>query len=236
MHHRTVEEVMTREVVSVRPTTTFKEIVELFTRNDITAVPVLDPRDNPVGLVSEADLIRKEAVRPDPEGHGGPLWMRPRDRARAEAVTAGEIMTSPVRTARPGWTLVETAREMDQHKVKRLPVVDEAGQLIGIVSRCDLLSVFLREDSAIAQEINHEVLEQTMRLIPGAVRATVHQGVVSLRGQVDRKTMVPVLERLCRSVDGVVSVDGYLDYIFDDTHPGARPAAAGRNTGQTLLR
>ncbi|MEU2632431.1 CBS domain-containing protein [Kitasatospora sp. NPDC007106] len=102
MQHRSVHDVMTQEVVTARPDTPFKAVVGLFHRNDITAVPVLDDQDRPIGMVSEADLIRKEAVLPDPEGRTPGRWLPPKDRARAEAETAGGLMTSPAVTARRG--------------------------------------------------------------------------------------------------------------------------------------
>jgi CBS-domain-containing membrane protein len=217
MQYRTLHDVMTHEVVTARPHTTFKEIVELFHRNDITAVPVIDAQNHPIGVVSEADVIRKEAALPDPEGHAPRSWMRPRDHQRAEAETAEGLMTRPVITARPEWSIVEAARAMDRNKIKRLPVVDETGRLAGIVSRCDLLQPFLRHDTAIREEIAHDVLGQTVRLPADSVRVTVLDGVVTVTGTVEKRSLIPIIERLCRSVDGVVSVHQTLDYTSDDT-------------------
>ncbi|MET8703514.1 CBS domain-containing protein [Kitasatospora sp. NPDC004723] len=219
MQHRSVKDVMTREVVTARPETPFKEIVALFHRNDITAIPVLDAQGGPLGMVSEADLLRKEAVLPDPEGRYPGRWLDAKDRARAEAETAGGLMTSPVITARAEWTITEAARAMDKHRVKRLAVVDEVGRLVGIVSRRDLLQVFLRHDAAIREEIVHDVLGQTLWLAPEAVRVTVEDGVVTLAGRLPRRSLIPVAERLCRAVDGVVAVHHTLDWTEDDTSP-----------------
>ncbi|MCX4744773.1 CBS domain-containing protein [Kitasatospora sp. NBC_01287] len=217
MQHRTVHDVMTQGVVTARPDTPFKEVAGLFHRNDITAVPVVDDRDRPLGMVSEADLLRNEAVQPDPAGHSGAARLSPHERARAEAETAGALMTSPAITARPDWSIVEAARVMDREKVKRLPVVDEAGRLVGIVSRSDLLQIFLRHDAAIREEITHDVLGETLWLAPTAVEVTVHDGVVSLTGRVEQKSLIPIVERLCRSVDGVVAVHNALGHTVDDT-------------------
>ncbi|MEU4119896.1 CBS domain-containing protein [Kitasatospora sp. NPDC028055] len=228
MQHRSVNDVMTREVVTARPDTPVKEVAALFHRNDITAIPVVDDQGRPLGLVSEADLIRKEAVLPDPEGRYPGRWLVGKDRARAEAETAGGLMTSPTVTARPGWSVPEAARAMDKHKVKRLPVVDEAGRLVGIVSRRDLLQVFLRHDAAIREEIDHDVLGQTLWLAPGDVRAAVHDGVVTLTGRLPRRSLVPIAERLCRTVDGVVAVHATLDWTEDDTEPALEHPRAYR--------
>jgi len=229
MPQRNVQDLMTNEVVTVRPHTTFKEIVELFHRNDITAAPVVDRQNRPLGLVSEADLLRKEAALPDSEGHQPRAWMHPREHRRAEAETAEGLMSSPAVTARPEWTVVETARAMERSKVKRLPVVDADGQLVGIVSRRDLLDLFLRHDSEIAEEITDEVLGRTLLLAPDAVRVTVYEGVVTLTGTVEQKSLIPIIERMCRSVDGVVSVHQTLKYSLDDSHlqPAPPPSVHG---------
>lgn len=218
MQHRTVHDVMTQEVVTARPDTPVKEIAALFHRNDITALPVIDDQGRPIGMVSEGDLVRKEAVLPDPEGRHPGRWLDEHDRARAEAETAGGLMTSPAITARATWSIPEAARQMDKHKVKRLPVVDEIGRLVGIVSRRDLLQVFLRHDAAIREEIVHDVLGQTLWLDPTAVQVVVHDGVVVLSGRLPRRSLVPIAEQLCRAVDGVVAVHQSLDYTEDDTN------------------
>ncbi|KIQ64640.1 inosine-5'-monophosphate dehydrogenase [Kitasatospora griseola] len=200
-----------------QPDTSFKEIAALFHRNDITAIPVVDDQERPIGMVSEADLIRKEFVLPAPEGRHPSWWLRPEERARAEAETAGGLMTSPAVTAHASWSVPEAARAMDKHKVKRLPVVDEVGRLVGIVSRRDLLQVFLRHDGAIREEIVHDVLGGTLWLAPGDVEVVVHDGVVTLTGRLPRRSLVPIAEQLCRAVDGVVAVHQTLGWSEDDT-------------------
>ncbi|TKA09451.1 CBS domain-containing protein [Actinacidiphila oryziradicis] len=217
MQHRSIHDVMTRDVIKVRPDAPVKEIAKLFSRNDITAVPVVDEQNRPIGIVSEADLLHKAASLPDPEGRGQARPMHSREWARSEAETAGELMRSPVITARPEWNVIEAARLMDHQKVKRLPVVDEVGRLVGIASRCDLLRIFLRHDTAIREEIQYEVLGRTLSITPDAVQAGVRDGVVTLRGRVGQKSLVPIAVRLCRSVDGVVSVHNELEYVYDDS-------------------
>lgn len=215
MQHRTVQQVMTHPVVTVRPETPFKAVAQLLARNDVSAVPVVDSRYHPIGIVSEADLLRKEASQPEPDDRPL-LWAPPVDPRRAEAENAEGLMTSALLTARPGWSLVEAARVMDHNQVKRLPVVDEAGVLVGIVSRSDLLQVFLRPDRAIHEEIVRDVLRDTLRLAPGTVHVEVREGVVTLRGLVERHSVAAVAVRLCRSVDGVVAVHDQLSFTFDD--------------------
>ncbi|MEY9964144.1 CBS-domain-containing membrane protein [Streptacidiphilus sp. MAP12-16] len=223
MQHRTVQDVMTHEVVTVRRDTPFKTVAELLAGHDVTAVPVVDGQHRPIGIVSEADLLRKESVQPEPGGRDPIPRLPPRDRARAEAETAEGLMSTMVFTARPDWSVVEAARVMDRQHVKRLPVVDDSGVLVGVVSRSDLLRVFLRHDTAIREEIVHDVLERTLFLAPDAVRVEVVEGVVTLRGKVERRSTVPIVLRLCRTVDGVVAVHDNLSYSFDDRRADVEP-------------
>ncbi|MFJ5228423.1 CBS domain-containing protein [Kitasatospora sp. NPDC088391] len=217
MRHRSVGQLMTRPVVAVRPGTGFKEIARLLAEHDITAVPVLDDEDRPVGIVSEADLLLSESAREDPSGLLLAPGLTPGQAVRSRAATADGLMSRPVLCCRPEWTVVEAARRMQQAGVKRLPVVDEAGRLIGVVSRGDLLRVFLRQDRAIREEIRHEVLDGAMGLSPDGIGVTVEEGRVTLTGTVARRSLADVLERLCRSVDGVVDVRVLLEHRTDDT-------------------
>ncbi|MFD9290122.1 CBS domain-containing protein [Streptomyces sp. NPDC060030] len=216
MQHRTVFEVMTHDVVTVGPTASFKEVARLFRDHDISAVPVVDASRRVLGVVSEADLLRSTVDLPDLEGRGTNTRPLPEGRGRPGAETAAELMTTPALTAQPTWNLVETARTMHGKGVKRLPVADETGRLVGIVSRSDLLRPFLRRDSAIREEIEHDVLSATMRLAPDDIRVNVRDGVVTLTGKVDERGSIPVLERLCRSVDGVVALHESVEYTYDN--------------------
>ena len=216
MQHRTVFEVMTHRVVTLTPATPFKEIVRLFNDNDITAAPVVDHERLPLGVVSEADLLRTTAELPDLEGRWAGVRLLSQERGSRDNETAEELMTSPAVTARPEWNLVETARTMHRKGVKRLPVTDETGRLVGIVSRSDLLRPFLRSDAAIREEIEHDVFGATLRLAPGMIDTTVRDGVVTLTGRVDERGSIPVIDRLCRSVDGVVALHQSIDYAYDN--------------------
>ncbi|MFM9373591.1 CBS domain-containing protein [Streptomyces sp. Da 82-17] len=187
MRHRSVADLMTPTAVGVAPETTFKEIARLLDEYDITAVPVVDKLDRPLGVVSEADLVRRH-VRGD------------------EDDTAEELMSSPAVVARPEWSAVFAAGVMDREKVKRLPVVDDDGRLIGVLSRSDLVQLFLRRDRAIQEEIVEDVITRTLRLSPSALSVDVTEGRVTLSGTVRDPDLVPALLKLCESVDGVVKV------------------------------
>ncbi|MFF7701202.1 CBS domain-containing protein [Streptomyces lydicus] len=206
MEHRTIGELMTRKVVSAQLDTPFKDIAQILADHAVSAVPVLDSLGRPAGVVSEADLLRKAADRSDLSGRTPLPHLEAWERARAEGRTAGELMSAPAVCAHPEWTVVEAARLMEVQHVKRLPVVDETDTLLGIVSRADLLRVFLRQDKAIQEEISREVIGRTARLGTSAVTADVIQGQVTLHGSVDNPLLIPVLLRMCAGVDGVVAV------------------------------
>jgi CBS domain-containing protein len=217
MKHRKIQNVMTTDVATVTPDTTFKEIVSLLDSRHISAVPVVDPAGKVLGVVSHADLLARQITQDPDERRSLLTWLMPHD--RTEGDTAGELMTAPVHTITADDTVIHAAKALRRHGIKRLPVVDEAGVLVGIVSRVDLLSVFLRDDTEIADEIAHEVFERNLGVAvsPGTVSVDVHDGVVTLGGEVDRKSSIPVAEALTRRVDGVVDVDPHLSFAFDDT-------------------
>jgi predicted transcriptional regulator len=184
----------------------------------ISALPVLDDEGRVVGIVSEADLLLKEEF---PEGPaGGRLFQGRRqreERAKAAGDTAVELMTSPAITIGPDASLPEAARLLHRQGIKRLPVVDPAGPLLGIVSRANLLKVFLRADADIAQEIRQEVLLRAMWVNPDPIVIDVSDGIVTLAGQLERRSLIPIVISLVRGLDGVVDVVNRLTFEVDDS-------------------
>ncbi|MCZ0983210.1 CBS domain-containing protein [Streptomyces diastatochromogenes] len=221
MRHRRIDELMTHEVVSVRGDTPFKEIVRMLSRHRVTAVPVVDEENRVVGVVSEGDLLRKTADRAaGPEDMPAVPGLEAWERAKAEGTRAEELMSAPPVCARPEWTVVEAARLMEVQGVKRLVVVDDEDRLIGVVSRRDLLGIFLREDDDIRREISEDVLGGTLGLDPARMTVEVRNGRVELGGRVPYRGMLPAIERMCATVDGVVSVSvTRLAYEKDDVFP-----------------
>ncbi|KFG06381.1 MULTISPECIES: CBS domain-containing protein [Streptomyces] len=195
----TVSDVMTHTVVAVGRDAPFKEIVQLFDQWKVSALPVLEGEGRVVGVVSEADLLHKEEFRDADERQGDFA-----DRLKAGAVTAGELMNAPAVSVHPDASLAEAARIMARRKVKRLPVVDRVGMLQGVVSRGDLLKVFLRPDEELAEEIRGSVL--TSLPSTEAITVAVAEGVVTLGGSLPDRGLVPVLARAARAVEGVVDI------------------------------
>ncbi|WP_326648893.1 MULTISPECIES: CBS domain-containing protein [unclassified Streptomyces] len=197
----TVSDVMTHTAVAVGRHATYKEIVELMEQWQVSALPVLEGESRVIGVVSEADLLPKEEYRLDnPAQADRPLS----DMAKARAVSAEELMSSPAITVHASATVAEAARIMARRRVKRLPVVDEVGLLEGVVSRSDLLKVFLRPDEAIADEIRRTVIQH---FPPAAqVEVSVTDGVVTLHGNLRDRALVSLLARAARAVEGVVNV------------------------------
>ncbi|GGY88722.1 hypothetical protein GCM10010300_36020 [Streptomyces olivaceoviridis] len=223
--------VMSGDVVTARYGTPFKDVVRLLRDHGISGLPVIDEDDRAIRVVSESDLMQRQAR---PSGSGGRLsvWacrLRRRTRessARSRARTAGGIMSAPAVTVRAEAGLPEAARLMARHGIERLPVVDEEDRLVGIVTRRDLLQVYLRSDDEIRRAVQREVLVDALRLGPHTVDVAVCEGVVTLSGRLGRHSDTAVA--MTWRVDDVVNVVDDLAYGFDDRHgQPAGPAVHG---------
>ncbi|HSO53456.1 MAG TPA: CBS domain-containing protein [Actinomycetes bacterium] len=212
-----VKDVMTSQVVSAQPSTPFKELVRLLAERHVSAVPVVDEERNVLGVVSEADLILKQEQPADAFQRFLLAGRRQRlERLKARGGTAAELMSWPVVTVGPEADVAEAARLLRKHLVRRMPVIDSAGRLVGIVSQSDVLKVFLRPD----EEIRREIVDQVLRggLVPGPdrIQVSVCDGVVLLEGACQRRAFVPVLVRAVAGVEGVVRVENRLGFDVDD--------------------
>ncbi|HZC51005.1 MAG TPA: CBS domain-containing protein [Mycobacterium sp.] len=218
-----VGNVMTRAVIAAHEDAVFKEIVAALARNRVSALPVIDDARKVVGVVSETDLMAHMALMAGGvlRGHSERLTAT---RKKAHASTAAELMSSPAVTTRPHATIVEAARVAAQAGVRHLPVVDSEGVLVGIVSRSDLLRVFLREDDEIRDEIE-QYARHAMRLDSSAFTIDVTDGVVTLAGKLERALQMGKLVNHVRGVSGVVDVHNQLTARFDDRYfPAPRDA------------
>ncbi|MEV5945525.1 CBS domain-containing protein [Streptomyces sp. NPDC051993] len=197
----TVSDVMTHTAVAVGRRASYKEIVEVMTQWKVSALPVLEGEGRVVGVVSEADLLVKEQFR----GADPALPDRAGEAVKAAAVLAEDLMSSPAVTVHPAATVSEAARIMARKGVKRLPVVNDVGMLEGVVSRGDLLKVFLRPDAEIEHEVRGAVLGELTPPVP--VDCSVEDGVVTLGiGRRGDRALVPLLARAVLAVEGVVDV------------------------------
>ncbi|MDT0309783.1 CBS domain-containing protein [Streptomyces sp. DSM 44917] len=232
MKQRMVGTVMTGDVVRAAPGTPLKDIAGLLAEHRISGLPVVDDDERVLGVVSEADLMARQAWRGERRGHR--RLFRARGRAARgrggrdpgaagqaaggpPAWTAAELMSAPAITVRATDPLAKAARTMADHRVKRLPVLDEEDRLVGIVSRRDVVGVFLRPDAEIRAEIEDRVLVRSLWLPAGAVEVTVTDGVVTLDGAVERLSEIAIAVRLTAQTDGVVDVVERLAYSRDDT-------------------
>jgi CBS domain-containing protein len=218
MKHRKVTNLMAGDVISVSPGTPFKEVARLLDEHGLSGMPVVDAEHRVLGVVSTTDLLLKES-RPQPPGVVARLFrFGGRQRAKAAARVAADLMTAPAVTVGVDADVVDAARSMEQHKITRLPVVDGDGRLVGIVGRGDLLRVFLRPDDDIAAEVMHEVFEHELGapIAPATVSVKVRDGVLTLRGELEYRSQVPATIALARRVDGVVAVVSEVTWQVDD--------------------
>jgi CBS domain-containing protein len=207
-----VRDVMFALPVWVSETASFREIAAKLRECRVSGFPVLDADGTVTGVVSEADLLVKEAVQGEPGGVRGLLagLVYHAERAKAAAVTAADLMTSPAVTVGPDDTVEHAARLMFTRKIKRLPVVDAGGRLVGIISRTDVLAVFNRPDAEIHAEIMSHVIAGHSE--PSRYSVIVKDGVVTLEGNPETVAIGHDLVSRARHVEGVVAVRDHLVY------------------------
>ena len=200
-----VKDVMTTRVIWVRKDASFRDLAAALRRHRVSAFPVLGDGDKVIGVVSEADMLTKEAPL---GGFSGLLHHR--DAEKARGITAGDLMTAPAVTVAPEDTVEHAAGLMYTRKVKRLPVVDANGHLVGIISRADVLAVFDRSDEDIRREITDEV---TLLVDLEAIDVKVSDGIVTLTGIPETNEIGREIVQRVRHVQGVVAVRDRLSYL-----------------------
>jgi CBS domain-containing protein len=207
----TVNDVMTTTVVAVKKGASFKELAALLRKYRVSAFPVLDDDQKVIGVVSEADLLVKEALNAD---RGGPIaaLVHHKELEKADGLTAGDLMTSNVVTVKPDDTVEQAAQLMYHLQVKRLPVVDGGGHLVGIVSRADLLTVFDRPDEQIRAEIVDDIILHEFLIDPALFTVTVADGVVTIAGTPETADLGRNLMNRIQHVTGLVAVRDELSW------------------------
>ncbi len=208
-----VEDVMTRDVKTVERGTTLKEAAVLLAELHVSGLPVVE-NGRVVGVVSEADILFKgRAGKPEDIGLIGLLLELENVNvdAKLHARTAGEAMTAPALTIGPRRPLAEAAASMLDHRISRLPVVDD-GTLVGIVTRADLVRAFIRPDEDIAREIRDDVIVRSLWISPEDIDVEVEDGEVTISGTADTKADAELIPSFAERVPGVVSVASTLSW------------------------
>jgi CBS-domain-containing membrane protein len=217
-----VQQIMTSDVLTIGPEAEIRDVARLFVEHGISGLPVCGARREILGVVSEGDILFKEQ---GPRGQsmlarfGGKA---PKELEKALAVKVSEAMTAPAITTSPYTSVAQAARLMSEHGINRLPVV-RGGELVGIVTRTDLVRAFVRSDEDIRQEIVEDVLRKTLWLeVPEVIQVNVDRGAVRLYGHLETSSDASLLVRLVNRVPGVVSVQSDLSWTTDDMSSDAR--------------
>jgi CBS domain-containing protein len=209
-----VGDVMTTKVLTVTGGESLKGAARIMVEAGVSGLPVLDDSGALVGIITEADFVRRQAR----EDRGRLLnVVLQRHDPVSGATTVGEVMTPSPIVIYPEATVTEAARVMLAHKVKRLPVVDDVGKLVGVVSRADLMSAFTIADDELADTVRNDVLKRVLLLDPASLDVVVEDGVASISGEVPRRSDARILEELTRRLDGIVHVETDLTWELDDT-------------------
>jgi CBS domain-containing protein len=206
--HSRVRDIMTTDIVAVDRITPFKQIAWQLVHHQINGVPVLSLGRRVAGVVTEADLI---AARDKHAGQQTRWTGTPRygtDRSRYDRLSAEQLMTTPAVTIHPDTTIVGAARLMSDHHIKLLPVVNQDDKIVGVVSRRDLLSVFLVADSEIARQVR-ELLDEIAPGEPGAIKVDVHCGIVTLTGKPEPE----LRNQVAAEIEAAWDIDGVVDII-----------------------
>jgi CBS domain-containing protein len=209
----TVKDVMSTHVIAVKQGAPYKEMAAMLHDQRVSAFPVINDDCKVIGVISEADLLTKEAL----EGTVPRTLLSRQDRVRKQtnAVTAADLMTKPAVTIGPDETVTRAARLMFDKRVKRLPVTSEDGTLIGIVSRADVLSVYSVPDAQIQNEVSQDLILGTFLCDPSGFTVTVSEGIVTIAGTPETALVGHDIIDAIRHMEGVVAVRDRLTYPPD---------------------
>ena len=189
--HARVKDIMTTRVMAVRSDASYRDMIAALRARRVSGLPVVDAEGTVVGVVSETDLLTKRATA---------------------APTAADLMTRPVVTTSPDELVSSVARLMSRRKLRRVPVVDRGGHLVGIVCRSDVLSVFSRPDDDIRREITQDVILDGFFTDPDRLTVTVKDGIVTLEGAPGSVVLGRGIADQARHVEGVVAVRDRFTY------------------------
>jgi CBS domain-containing protein len=220
-----VKELMTTDVLTVRPSTQLKDAAQLLAEHRISGLPVVDEESRVLGVLSEGDILYKEAGALDKPGFFERLLAGPPAafELKLAARTVGEAMSAPAVTIGPTRPVTVAANTMIDEGVNRLPVVDDQNRLVGIVTRADLVRAFVRSDAEIEHEIREDVIRQKLWLEPDLLGVEVVGGEVRLSGEVETRTDAEMLPTFVQRVPGVVAVLSKLRWREENGRPAAAP-------------
>ncbi|MEV7098611.1 CBS domain-containing protein [Amycolatopsis sp. NPDC051045] len=212
----TVGDVMTRAVITVGPELPFKDLVQVIVTSGVSAVPVVTPEGTMIGVVTEADLLCRQAHEDDVPGAACPHFaghLTKEDWRKAAGQTAATLMSTSPDTTSPAATLPAVARLLTQRRVRRLFVLQDE-KLVGVVARRDVLRSFLRTDDDVQSDVDHTVFDEALHANRNNVLASVEHGVVLLTGRLEYEADVATAERMTRAVPGVVDVRNRMDFVW----------------------
>ena len=210
-----VRDVMTRAVVTAGPDAAFKEIVLSLARDRISTIPVVDAAGHVLGVVTASDLLARVSGEHGRAPRGHRLTEGHETARKTVGLTAAQLMTAPALTVGPDDTIADAAAAAARSRVRALPVVDADRSLVGIVTKSDLVKIFLRSDAEILSDVR-DAIERTMLLESQSVEAHVAEGVVTLHGELPRRLLQLQLHELLRAVPGVVALDDHTTFRIDD--------------------
>jgi CBS domain-containing protein len=215
-----VRDLMSRKVITVNPATPIKDVARLLVEHDISGMPVVED-GRVVGVISEGDLVVKEQgadaiERRTLERIFGDNQATRAQEAKVAATSAGEAMSAPPITISADAYLSAAAAAMTSRRVNRLPVLED-DELVGILSRSDIVRAFARPDDELAAAVREEALYRTLWLDPDKFEVSVENGTVHIAGQVERRSEKDLIERVTMMVPGVTSVATDVTWQFDDS-------------------
>jgi CBS-domain-containing membrane protein len=198
-----VVDLMTTDMITVTPETPIREAAQLMFRNRVSGLPVCGADSCLVGIITEADFLRLEVAREEA------TELRPVE-------TVGQVMQTDVVTIGPDASLSDAAKIMVVHEIKRLPVVTERSEVLGIISRMDVVAAFTRPDDIIEDEIREDLLRRVLFVDPDDIAVQVSEGVVVFTGEIGTRDEARLLGELAKRLDGVVRVENKLSWRLDD--------------------
>ena len=226
-----IRDLMTRDVITIGPEAPLKEAARRMIEAHVSGLPVTDVDEQLLGVITEADFVATEADRHRRRRAGLLRFLYKEAEIPSQERLVGDVMTSEVVVLGEGADHVEAARLMQTEGVKRIPVVDENGRIVGLVSRADILRVFARSDGDILEEIQGDLIGRVLWLVPGRVDVRCTDGNVVLRGRLETRSDAELLAELAGRVDGVVSIENHLEFEIDNLKldmTGIPPGAMAR--------